>query len=217
MTETWRDQGRIKQKRRTRAAILAAAGELLAQGRRPTVAEVADAALVSRATAYRYFPTQEYLLAEAALNRIPAEVAAVLAAAAATDAAEARLDALVQAIQDRTIRQEAGFRALLRLALDQPFDDGEGPEGPEPSRRGGRRIDWIEQALRPVWGRLDQPTRERLVGALSLCVGIEALVVLHDVCGYSSARAVEISRWAAQAILRAGLDQGAAGELGDET
>lgn len=207
MTETWQQQGRTNQKRRTRAAILAAAVELLEQGQRPTVAEVADAALVSRATAYRYFPTQEYLLSEAALNSIPEEVDAVLDAVASTDAAEARLDAVVQAIQERTVRQEPGFRTLLRLSLGQSFDGGDGQEPPELSRRGGRRIDWIEQALRPVWGRLDAQAQEHLLGALSLCMGIEALVVLRDVCGYSPERAVEISRWAAQAILRAGLRQ----------
>ena len=68
MTEAWQREGRVNQKRRTRAAILAAAVELLKRGKSPTVAEVADAALVSRATAYRYFPTQEYLLFEAALE-----------------------------------------------------------------------------------------------------------------------------------------------------
>ena len=64
VTKAWQQEGRINQKRRTRAAILAAAGVLLEQDQRPTVAEVADAALVSRATAYRYFPTQEYMLLE---------------------------------------------------------------------------------------------------------------------------------------------------------
>jgi hypothetical protein len=62
---------------------------------------------------------------------------------------------------------------------------------------------WIEQALSPLWESLDKPTRERLIGALSLCMGIETLVVLEDVCGYSPEQAVEISRWAARAILRA--------------
>jgi AcrR family transcriptional regulator len=205
MTGNWQQEGRINQKRRTRAAILEAAVELLEQGKQPTVAEVADAALVSRATAYRYFPTQEYLLSEAALNSIPDEVNAVLDAMAATPAVDVRLDAVVQAIQERTVRQEPGFRTLLRLSLDQPFDSSDEREASERKRRGGRRLDWIEQALRPIWGDLDEQTKEHLLGALSLCMGIEALVVLRDVCGFSPQRAVEISRWMAQAILRGGL------------
>ena len=74
MTEAWQQEGRVNQKRRTRAAILTAAVELLEQGQSPTVAEVADAALVSRATAYRYFPTQEYLLFEAALESTRSDI-----------------------------------------------------------------------------------------------------------------------------------------------
>ncbi|MGH7668804.1 MAG: TetR family transcriptional regulator, partial [Gemmatimonadaceae bacterium] len=47
------------QRRRTRLALLAAAARLIAAGAAPSVAEVADAADVSRRTAYRYFPTQD--------------------------------------------------------------------------------------------------------------------------------------------------------------
>ncbi|HZB97411.1 MAG TPA: TetR/AcrR family transcriptional regulator [Candidatus Sulfotelmatobacter sp.] len=207
MTDAWRQDGRINQKRRTRAAILAAARNLLRQGQSPTVAEAADAALVSRATAYRYFPTQEYLLAEAALSSVPEKMDQVVTAVEVLDDAQVRLDTVVQAIQERTVEQEQAFRTLLRLALDQPFTGISSRDGPELQRRGGRRIEWIERALAPVWERLDEPAKEQLVGALSLCMGVEALVVLRDVCGYSPERAVEICRWAAQAILRAGLDQ----------
>ena len=51
-------------RRRTRRAMIEAATRLVREGASPSVTEVADAAGVSRATAYRYFPTQESLLAE---------------------------------------------------------------------------------------------------------------------------------------------------------
>ena len=44
--------------------MIEAATRLVHEGASPSVTEVADAAGVSRATAYRYFPTQESLLAE---------------------------------------------------------------------------------------------------------------------------------------------------------
>jgi AcrR family transcriptional regulator len=53
---------RERQTRRTRRALIAAADALFAEGRVPTVAAVAERADVARATAYRYFPTQEALL-----------------------------------------------------------------------------------------------------------------------------------------------------------
>lgn len=57
-------RGRLNQKLRTRTLLLRAARELVSEGKTPTVAAVADAAMVSRATAYRYFPNPETLLAE---------------------------------------------------------------------------------------------------------------------------------------------------------
>ena len=55
---------RANQKARTRAAIIAAAQELQRQGTQPTIEQAAEQARVSRATAYRYFPTKEALLVE---------------------------------------------------------------------------------------------------------------------------------------------------------
>ena len=57
--------GRIDQKRRTRDALIAAARELVASGQTPTVERAADAASISRTTAYRYFPNQRALLVAA--------------------------------------------------------------------------------------------------------------------------------------------------------
>ena len=99
MTEAWQQEGRINQKRRTRAAILAAAVKLLNEGKRPAVAEVADAALVSRATAYRYFPTQEYLLFEAALGSTRSDIDRELDKNTLPEDPEARLEVLIDALQ----------------------------------------------------------------------------------------------------------------------
>ena len=57
--------GRTRQKQRTRGALMAAARELVAQGKTPTVDEAATKAAVSRTTAYRYFPNQRALLVAA--------------------------------------------------------------------------------------------------------------------------------------------------------
>src|SRR5215210_3987144 len=214
MTEAWQQQGRINQKRRTRAAILAAAVELLEGGQRPTVAEVADAALVSRATAYRYFPTQEYLLFEAALESTRSDIDRELEENTLPEGPEARLEMLIDALQKRIIDKEAAFRTMLRLSLEQSSEEEvvvvEGEhyrgESPLPLRlRGGGRVRWIKKALAPVEGRLEEQTFRRLVAALSLCMGIEALVVLRDVCALEPSEAEEVLRWAARTLLRSSL------------
>jgi AcrR family transcriptional regulator len=203
----WEEEGRINQKRRTRAAVLEAARHLLHEGQMPSVAEAADAARVSRATAYRYFPTQEYLLWEAALENARTDINHLLESTASSDEPAVRLDRLVQVLQQVTLEQEAAFRTLLQLSLEAHANGGHNREAKEERLRGGRRIGWIEEALAPLGSSFDTDpaTFRRLMAALSLCMGIESLIVLQDICGLGAAEAVEVSRWAAQALLQAGL------------
>ena len=74
MPEATESGGRERQRRRTRKAIVDAAVELLGRGWEPSVAEIAEAADVSRRTVYLYFPTAEHLLADAALEAARASV-----------------------------------------------------------------------------------------------------------------------------------------------
>lgn len=204
--------GREKQKGRTRGALLAAASHLLAQGRTPTVAEVADAADVSRRTAYRYFTTQEQMLVEAALEglrpRIEQEIAGGApqdAPAAADEPVEARLDRTVRAIQRNAVENEALLRTMIRLTVG-PFPAAGDASDDSPRRRGYRRIEWIELALAPVKGQLGSRRHARLVAALTVCLGIDALIVLQDLCGLTAAEAESACRWMAQSLLHASLD-----------
>ena len=203
----WEEDGRINQKRRKRAAVLEAAKRRLREGQTPSVAEVADAARGSRDTAYRYFPTQEYLLSEAALDSAGADIDQLFAGAQPSDDPAVRLDTLVRALQQVTLEQEATFRTLLRLSLEAHAVRGQKPAAAEEQLRGGRRIGWIEEALAPLGSSFEKDPAifRRLSAALSLCMGIEALVVLQDVCGLQAAEAVEVSRRAAHALLEAGL------------
>src|SRR6478736_7420584 len=62
------DTGRARQRRRTRAAIVQAAADLLRSGVTPSVGDVAEAADVSRRTVYLYFPNLDQLLLDATLG-----------------------------------------------------------------------------------------------------------------------------------------------------
>lgn len=190
--------GRIAQKLRTRRQILTAASTLVAAGKSPSVAEAADAASVSRRTAYRYFPTRAKLLTEAALEglRVPMEAALGNAPAAGRHAqdVEARVAALIEQMQSMAVRNES----LLRTMIHQTVLGSAPAITP---RRGTRRIDWIESAVKPLRNRLGEKAHARLVSGLALCGGIEALLVLRDIRGLSVAAAIEVSRWAAQALL----------------
>jgi AcrR family transcriptional regulator len=187
----------VNQKRRTRAALLEAARELLEQGRTPTITRVADRALVSRATAYRYFPSQEHLLLDAVLDRSIDEIDRAVAAAADSRDAAARVEGLVSAIREEVAANEAGFRSLLQLSIAQP--DSDAPR--VASIRGERRLQWIQQSIEPIAAELDARSLRRLTSALALCIGAEAFVVLSDLCGLESDEADDTLTWAASALV----------------
>jgi len=202
--QTESEPGRAAQRRRTRKAIVAAAAELLGQGRTPSVAEVAEAAEVSRRTVYMYFPTLEQLLVDAALLSITREtVDAALDAVDADLDVEARVEAMARAVQRLFVTTEQQGRTLLRLTVD----NGTNERTPDQPLRGYRRVEWIERALAPLRAKLDAPRFERLVSALALVIGWEALIVERDIRALSLAQAEEVSAWAARALVRASLEE----------
>ena len=144
---------RVQQKGRTRRALLAAAVELVTSGAQPTVAEVADSAEVSRRTAYRYFPTQEQMLVEAALEGVRGIMAQAIegsdGARADIEDVEARLDRAVRALQQSAAANEQLLRTMIRLTVSTPAPPSS-PADPPVRRRGYRRIEWIALALAPV-------------------------------------------------------------------
>ncbi len=185
---------------RTRADLLHAAVRLMRAGGRPTIAEVGDAAAISRRTAYRYFPSQERLLTEAALELLRPSVE--LAYESIGKDPEARISAVVRTMQYEAIANEDLLRTMIRLTIERSGERSDKRIAPV---RGKRRIDWIEGALQPARGQLTQREFGRLVSAVSLCVGAEALIVLRDVRGLDPESAVDVSSWTARALVRAAL------------
>ena len=196
---------RANQKSRTRAALVAAAATLLDGGSRPTVAEAAEAAKISRATAYRYFPTQEALLVEALeLTPMMRPVEDWVAALPATGANPARLLELQDLFNRIQFEKEVPMRTALRVYLDAWLAKHAAGEH-SPIVRPGRRMEWIQAALRPADRKLSKAQRRRLHTALALTLGVEALIVMKDVCQLDDDEALDVLRWTATTLLQAGL------------
>lgn len=194
--EGYESTGRTAQKMRTRNALIEAARALIFSGVTPTVEEAADAASISRTTAYRYFPNQQDLLVAA----YPEMELQTLVRDDPSGDVEARLEAVVGEYLRNTIANEPALRAALRLSLD--------PEGSHREKllmRQGRVITWLKDALEPLHGRLSEPALERLVYSIRAAAGIEALVWLCDIAGLSREEATEVMLWSARALLRTTL------------
>jgi AcrR family transcriptional regulator len=192
------------QRNRTRAAIIEAATALLRDGRTPTVAEAAERALVSRATAYRYFPTQESLLLDVAnVETLMKPVEELVASFPADDPAQ-RLAVLVGTMMRACLSDEALIRTGERVYLDTWLANQ--PDGNHIPVRAGRRMRYIDEALRPLGDRLGETGRKRLRCALALTLGTEALIAMKDSAGLDDDdEIVATLQWAAAALLRTAL------------
>src|SRR5262245_32238830 len=195
-SEHYESTGRTAQKMRTRKALIDAARTLIVSGVTPTVEEAADAASISRTTAYRYFPNQKDLLVAAYPEIEPKS----LLGDHPPDAVEERLDMVVGTYLRQTIDNEAALRAALRLSLDPHETYRE-----KLVLRQGRVITWLKDALEPLRGRLSEQAVERLVYAIRAAAGIEALVWLCDIAGLSRDEAKDLMMWSARALLRSAL------------
>lgn len=196
---------RANQKERTREALVAAAKDLARAGAAPTVAEAAEHARVSRATAYRYFPTQESLLVEVSdLTPMVAPVEDMLAKLDGDDV-EDRLAKLIDTFHPIVVAEEVPLRTALRVYLDTWLEARSRGET-APRVREGRRMRWLDVALEPARRQLPKAEWRRLRSALALTLSIDALVVMKDVAQLDDEEALSVLRWAALTLLRASLD-----------
>lgn len=197
--------GRVQQKMRTRAALVEAARALMRAGAAPTVPEAAEAARVSRATAYRYFPTHESLLVEISNITPSTQPIETLVENLPGGDIETRLLAVLERFYPIVVAEEVPMRTALRTYLDT-WLKAHARGDTAVAVREGRRMRWLDKVLEPARRDLTETQHRRLRAALALTLSIDAMVVMKDVCRIQSDKeALAVLRWAATALLRAGL------------
>lgn len=188
---------------RTRRLMLETASRLMQAGAIPSVSEVAEAAEVSRATAYRYFPSQAALV-EAVVDEA---LGPILDWRSPSGDAAGRVEDLFRTSLPRIEAYEATFKAALKLSLDEWAERRAGAPPAAPPFRRGHRIVLLREALKPLAAELPPAEIDRLAQALSLIFGVEALVVLKDMWGLDGEQAARVATWAAAALVRAATEE----------
>jgi AcrR family transcriptional regulator len=197
--------GRPNQKARTRKDLLQAAARLMKRGRAPTLEEIAEEALVSRATAYRYFPSADSLLVEAAVDVAVPEPVDLFRNDASLDPL-ARLLRVETALDDMINANEHLLRTMLAHAIQQGGRTGDTGDLP---RRQNRRTPLIEAALEPVRHLFKPAALRELSRSLALVMGPESSIVVKDVLQLDDADARRLKRWAIRALVEAARKPGA--------
>lgn len=196
--------GRPNQKARTRKDLLQAAARLMKQGRSSSLEEIAEEAMVSRATAYRYFPNVEALLVEAAVDVAVPEAGTLFKDDPSRDPVE-RVQRADAAVYDMIVANEPLLRTMLAHTIQQGIQPEESGGLP---RRQNRRTPLIEAALAPAREQFKPSDLKMLTRALALVMGPESVVVAKDVLQLDDADARKVKRWAIRALVEAAKKPG---------
>src|ERR1700733_1130650 len=193
--------GRTNQKARTRRAIVEACLELIRQRQPVTMPGVAKAAMVSEATAYRYFPDLASLLAKALAEDWPTPAEALAPVAASNDPA-LRVAFATRFLLSGVAERQAVVRSMISATMVQPEISGRA--------RPGIRFGLIEYALAPFIDVFEAANPELLAQLrldLAVVVSAEALFCLTGLCGLSGGDAIDSGEKTARTLTSAALQQ----------
>lgn len=161
---------------RTRRLLIDTAMSMYEQGAFPSITEVANAAQLSRATAYRYFPTQSALVSA----MVDESLGPILAWQPTQPDAGQRIAELLSFAYPRMLQHEGVLRAALHLSLQQWADNRSNPNNEEKLIRGNRKR-LLKLAVEPLEGKLTPEALQRVIHAFSLIYGSEVFMVLKDI------------------------------------
>jgi AcrR family transcriptional regulator len=167
------DTGRVNQKKRTRMAILQACRELIRSGVIVTMPDVARLALVSEATAYRYFPDLASLVNDAFAGMWPSPAEALGPVADSGDPVE-RVAFACEFLLRGVLSSQAAVRAMISATILRPE---------LAAARPGIRFGLIDEALAPLAGPrgdTDPARLSQLRQDLAAVVSAEAFFSLTD-------------------------------------
>ena len=185
-------------RKRTYNLLVNTALALFEKGDMPSISELAIEAGVSRATAYRYFPTQRDLIA-ATVN---ASLGPILTWRPQSEKTEERIEELLTYALPRMFEHEGVLRAALQVSLQQWAQSRALTQDPKekPLERGNRK-NILAMVTAPMKDDYPQDVIDKVIKAFSVIYGSEIFLVLKDIWKQDDAEVIEIAQWMAKAII----------------
>ncbi|WP_437613854.1 TetR/AcrR family transcriptional regulator [Erwinia sp. V71] len=184
---------------RTRRLLINTAMQLFDSGAFPSISEVAQAAQLSRATAYRYFPTQSALVAAIVSETLKP----MNSWQPEQPEAGARIEELMEFAFPHMLQHEGTLRAALHLSLTQWAQTQAQDAVPVKEKlvRGNRKM-LLQKVVEPLADELPPELFQRVLHALSLVYGSEIFLVMKDIWGCDNQELQDVAKWMAKAIVR---------------
>lgn len=183
---------------RTRRLLIDTAMALFDGGAFPSVTEVAHAAQLSRATAYRYFPTQSALV-----SAIVTETLSPMRQWQPTEKESGdRMEELIAFAFPKMLQHEGTLRAALHLSLTQ-WAQAQAPDAlpvKEKLVRGNRK-QLLQKVVEPLEKELPPALLNKVIYSLSLIYGSEIFLVMKDIWGCNDSELTEVAQWMAKAVI----------------
>lgn len=183
---------------RTRRLLIETAMKMFDSGAFPSITEVAAEAQLSRATAYRYFPTQSALVSAIVTETL----SPIKSWRPSREEAGDRIDELLTFAFPRMLEHEGTLRAALHLSLTQWAQSRAGDRPEKEKLVRGNRKALLQHVVEPLQSEMPPQVMERVVHALSLVYGSEIFLVMKDIWGCDNDQLQDIGKWIAKAIVR---------------
>lgn len=185
-------------RKRTYVLLVTTALELFEKGAMPSVSELALEAGVSRATAYRYFPTQSDLIT-ATVNE---SLGPILTWRPQSEKTEERIDELLTFAFPRMFEHEGALRAALQASLQQWAQGRSAPQELKSKQfERGNRKDILAMVTTPMKSEYPQEIVDKVIKAFSVIYGSEIFLVLKDIWKMDNQQVIELAQWMAKAIM----------------
>lgn len=191
-------------KRRKYNLLIKYAMKMFEEGAFPSVSELAIAAQVSRATAYRYFPTQSDLISAV----VDECLKPMIVWQPENTRVEDRVEELLDFAFPQMLKHEGALRAALLLSLQQWAEERSSASHEEKIDTNaknklvrGHRKQTLSMVTEPLNKELAPELVEKVNHALSVVYGSEVFMVLKDIWQLDNDGVQSVTSWMAKAIL----------------
>ena len=186
--------GRKIQKQKTRLKILNTVQELLKQGKKLSLEDVAKASNISRATIYRYFSNIDLLCSEASLELLTNSTENTFLETQHFPIID-RILYIQDYFNELAINNEAAFRKYLSIYLKE--DDSYKTK----ISKSSKRMAALKLALIPYRNQIDRDVYNKLLSVSTALMGIESIITSKDICNLNNRETKASLAWGLRIIL----------------